>query len=251
MKKVLSAFIVLLIVISGITTVSAYESHLLGVKARVANAMYVDATFIHFGTVFPEEWITRRFNVSTSSSFCNEYQWRVTGMDYTVFAEWKPVPVNASPYPAPVVTDLNTGKDYYPWLGDCLYVGVNSINPWPTPAGDLTPVGSIIPPLPGAIPVVSDTIFKQFPASLPHNEIDTITIGIDVPVFEGYHNAYTDVDPKPSHLSAPTVIIPANDFRWHPDGITLGADIKIQVTDIFFYNQDGSHSPINPNRGPF
>jgi hypothetical protein len=66
------------------------------------------------------------------------------------------------------------------------------------------------------------------------NFLDVITIGLDVPVFEGYWNSLTDVDPKPSGLSAPTVVILESDTdRYFPDGIDLGVDIKIQVTRIW------------------
>jgi hypothetical protein len=68
----------------------------------------------------------------------------------------------------------------------------------------------------------------------PYNLNDIITIGLDTPVFEGYYNKYTDPIPKPSGLDAPTVIILKTDTdRYFPEGVTLGVDIKIQITDIY------------------
>jgi len=64
-----------------------------------------------------------------------------------------------------------------------------------------------------------------------YNLNDTITLGLDVPVFQGYYNELTDVATKPSGLDAPTVILTGD--RNVPTGITLGMDLKIQVTDIW------------------
>ena len=53
-----------------------------------------------------------------------------------------------------------------------------------------------------------------------------------MPVFREFYNQYTDVNPKPSGLSAPTLIIEPDDPRHVPGGVTLGADLKIQITGI-------------------
>jgi hypothetical protein len=61
-------------------------------------------------------------------------------------------------------------------------------------------------------------------------------MGLDVPVFEGYWNALTDVDPKPSGKDMPTVVIEKDDTdRHHPGGVLLGAELKIQVTKIGYF----------------
>jgi hypothetical protein len=62
----------------------------------------------------------------------------------------------------------------------------------------------------------------------------TLWVGLDVPVFEGYYNEDTDIASKPSGLSKPTVEIKKSDTaRWHPDGVDLGAEIKVQVTNVY------------------
>ena len=221
MKKVLLVIAALTLVVSGVAAVSAYEAHLINVRAHVENAMSVGVDKIEFGTVFPEEWLLKTFAVGTSESFCAETQTRVTKIDYAIFVEWKP--------------KLTGG--FYPWLGDALYFGINAA---PSPlAPALTPVGPVFPPgPPGALgPILSDSLYK----AEPYNLTDIITVGLDVPVFEGFYNPLTDMlqadgtyAKKPSGLDNPTVIILKSDIaRYFPDGVDLGADIKIQVTNVY------------------
>ncbi len=227
MKKVLLVLAALMLVSSGVAAVSAYEAHVINVKAHVENAMEVRATAIDFGTVFPEEWWIKEFTLGTSNSFCAGTQQRVTKIDYSIWVEWKPIPGTA-----PV--------EYYPWLGDALYVGIDVLAAQPK-AADLVPVGG---PPPGA-PGTSALWVMDAPIPLhkkaPYNFNDTITVGLDVPVFEGYYNELTDMLqadgtylPKPSGLNAPTLVIAKTDPRWIPiDGVDLGLDLKIQVTNIW------------------
>ncbi len=206
----------------GISGASAYESHVVNVKAQIENALCVGTNAIHFGPVFPEEWITRDFTVSMSRSFCS--QWRVTGIEYDIQAGWKPIP---------------NSDQYYEWLGDAIYIGINAENKWPEAAGgDLVWVGEDPPPgPPGSILMLSSGhpgLFKYLPEK--PTDCHTITIGLDVPVFEGYYNELTDVAITPAGLTHPTVIIGEDEPRWWPQrGITLGMDIKIQVTNIYLY----------------
>ena len=221
MKKAILIVAALVLVLSGVAAVSAYEAHVINVRAHVENAMSVNRDKIDFGTRFPEEWVIEEFIVGTSNSFCKETQLRVTHIDYSIWVEWKPNPAGG----------------YYPWLGDCLYIGIDAVKKWPSTVvgnpGDLVPVGPVLPPgPPGAIKVLSSTIPLHKLA--PYNLTDTITIGLDTPVFEGYYNKYTDPVPKPSGLNAPTVIILKSDTaRYFPNGVDLGVDIKIQVTNIY------------------
>ena len=218
MKKLLLVLGALLMVVSGVAAVSAYEAHLINVTAHVENAMSVNKDHIDFGTVFPEEWVLDDFIVGVSGSFCAEEQTRVSKIDYSVWVEWKP----------------DGAGGYYPWLGDALYIGIHAADLRPIAAGgDLTPVGPALPPgPPGAIEVLQSTLALHKYA--PFNLVDRITVGLDVPVFEGYWNSLTDVATKPSGLSAPTVVILESDTdRYFPDGVTLGADIKVQVENIY------------------
>ncbi len=218
MKKLVLVLGAVVLVASGVSAVSAYEAHLINVTAHVENAMTVARRHIDYGTVFPEEWTLDEFYVRISSSFCAETQTRVSMINYSVYVEWKEDPAGG----------------YYPWLGDAMYIGIDAVNLWPAAAGgDLTYVGPAPPPgPPGAMWVMDSPIPLSKVA--PFNFGDYITIGIDVPVFEGYYNALTDVPVKQSGMDHPTVIILESDAdRWFPDGVDLGADVKIQVTDIF------------------
>jgi len=227
MKKVLLVLAALVLVASGVAAVSAYEAHIINVRAHVENAMEVRATAINFGTVFPEEWMTANFTLGTSDSFCADNQTRVTWISYGIFVEWKPIPGT---------------PNYYPWLGDALYVGVDAVVLKPQAAGgNLVYVGGPPAGAPGtAAKWVMDAPVPLHKLSAPYNLNDTITLGLDVPVFEGYYNNLTDMlqadgtyVPKPSGLNDPTYIIAKTDPRWIPDGVDLGLDLKIQVTNIW------------------
>jgi hypothetical protein len=206
--------------------------------------------------VFPEEFLKKEFKVRLSTSFSQDVQQRVQHLDYQVWVEAKPMP----------------GGGFYDCLADAMYIGVQDIL-WtgpgqfdttletmdyrPTTAGgDLVGVGTCNLP----VMVTSDTLSKVDVSANPgiqwENHDDNVWVVIDVPVFEGYYNPLTDAlgcvdanndgipdgapapDPnaKPSGLCAPTVIIGTGDPRYDPDGsanIVLGADVKIQVVDIY------------------
>jgi hypothetical protein len=235
MKKVLLVLAAVVLVASGVAAVSAYEAHVINVRAHVENALEIsglDNMEIDFGTVFPEEWLTREFRVTTSSSFCDRDQWRMTAVNYSVWVEWKTMSDNGTPGDP-------SDDTFYHWLGDALYIGIveppNVDDEKPEDAGgELVWVGNVTPPgPPGALHLWDSPqpIYKS--RSGPQNQTDRIVIGLDVPVFEDYYNALTDPKPKPSGLDWPTVIIEKDDPRWNPDGVDLGADIKIQVTNIW------------------
>jgi len=222
LRKAILIVAALVLVLSGVAAVSAYEAHLINVRAHVENAMSVTAKELEFGTVFPEEWLLKEFTVQTSGSFCKEDQLRVTYIDYAVWAEWKPNPAGG----------------YYYWLGDALYVGIDSAIKKPVAAGgDLVLIGAAPAGPPGAKWVMDAPIpLHKITPNL--NSADLITLGLDVPVFEGFYNVLTDPTPKPSGLMAPTYIIKkflddgSPNPLWNPEGIDLGVDIKIQVTYI-------------------
>jgi hypothetical protein len=250
-KKVVLVIAALMLVVSGVAAVSAYEAHTVNVKAHVENAIQVSITegegAAHFGTVFPEEWHKIHADVGLSTSALAELNAdRLTSVEVTVYKEWKPVPDDEVVLAAYKVID---GKKYYPWLGDCLWVGTG-VDDWPNdtlgvpgfveegdaahPAGDLVWVG----PEPAAGKMAEPTGLVITLAGA----VTTVQVGIgfDVPVFEGFYNQYTDVDPKPSKRNDPTVIILKTDtLRYFPDGenlagdpAKLGVDLKFQVTNI-------------------
>jgi hypothetical protein len=131
-------------------------------------------------------------------------------------------------------------------MGYFTYVGESPLPGDPPPTIDqMTLVGD--PPIgpPGtAAKWVMDPVqplHKIGPLML--NTDDAIWVAIDVPVFEGYYNKLTDdlvmkdIDgdgdlEKPSGLTAPTYIVPADMPGFDADGMDFGLDLKIQVTAI-------------------
>lgn len=53
----------------GVVGFSAFEAHVINVTAHIENALAVNTKGIQFGTVFPQEYITKSFNIALSSSF--------------------------------------------------------------------------------------------------------------------------------------------------------------------------------------
>ena len=238
MKKVLLVLVALVVVLSGVAMVSAYEAHVINVKAKVENALMVTTEQVHYGTVFPEEWLTRQFKVKHSDSFCELTQTRVDTITYEVWVTRKlvedPPP---SPYPAPVEDIL--GVDYYYWLGDALYIGIFDtfpVDPAKMYPDDADPLGhgvngTLKHVTTDTAPILSDNISKETTWGFaPDDWYDVIVVGLDVPVFQGSWNDLSDVPIKPSGRNGPTVELTG---ERNVQGIVLGAEIKIQVTNIF------------------
>ncbi len=225
MKKVILILVALVLVVSGIAAVSAYEAHIINVKAHVENAMSVDPGEIDFGTVFPEEWFTKEITITTSISFCEDTQLRVGTIFFKVYAAWKPLP---------------DASGYYPWLGEAIYLGFyeDEVPPPNLLATDLVNVGAAPTGPPGVTHALlggEEFAIRKFP--IPP-DVSYLVIGLDVPVFEGYWNEHTDVTTKPSGLPGPSQVIPEflpgniPNPAWNPAGVDLGVDIIIQVTGI-------------------
>jgi hypothetical protein len=224
MKKAIFIITALVLVFSGVAAVSAYEAHLINVKAHVENALEVDTAEVDFGTVFPEEWLVKKRLVMLSESAIGELGDALGDLDsveITLYVEWKPCP--DMPFAWWDGDAWQEGVGYYNWMGYFTYLDFDENGQAP----DMNLVGD--PPAgdPG-------TAAKQVagPFVLANDAEHFVYIGIDVPVFEGYWNSLTDVDPKPSGLSAPTYVVPADMPGFNPRGMDFGLDLKIQVTDI-------------------
>jgi len=237
-KRVLLVLATLVLVASGVAMVSAYEAHTINVTAHVENAMTVDIKTMHFGTVFPEEWLTREFTIHTSDSFCYELRKGDDQIEYDIYVVRKPIPQDPRPVPYPTHYETILGEDYYYWLGDAMYIGINPTDEWPNDPdasphpGDLDLVGDPS----STVPVASENLSKIFPPGIELG--DRVVVGLDVPVFIDYYNEATDLlatgGVKPSGLPEPTVILEGD--RHVPEGIILGADIIVQITDIWDYD---------------
>jgi hypothetical protein len=247
-------------VASGVAAVSAYEAHVVNVTAHVENALLLrsgqttDAQVplsIDFGTVFPQEWRKAHFDIEMSSSFNATAE--VDNITYELWAEWKKIPADKL---ATVVCSENINNvEYYCWLGDALWVGsgagpldypndvvgdptVTDPNPAECPDGTALSAGTLalVGDPPTAPAMAKKIVGAGGMLSKPINKKVTIGVGLDVPVFGGFYNPDTDICPKPSHRDSPTLEIDASDTgprgRYHPDGVDLGIDLKVQVVDI-------------------
>jgi hypothetical protein len=222
MRKVILVLAAIVLVASGVAAVSAYEAHVVNVKATVENALQVSTDNVDFGVVFPEEWLSEHFSVNFSDSFCQ--QERVNAVNITVWAEWKLLSDNNTPDPA--------DDTYYPWLGEALYIEFDSVYGY---------IGPAIDPAPSAQPAL-DANGEQIQGTITKGgdpDSYTIYVWLDVPVFEEFYNGLTDVPDKPraewADLAAniscdvPSMILPLGT----PQGIEMGVDLKIQVVDIW------------------
>ncbi len=228
MKKAIVILAAVMVLFSGVAAVSAYEAHIVNVKAHVENALLLDRIEIDYGTVFPQEWLIETFHVTTSTSFCAIDQKRVDKIDYAIWVEWKPDPNREFDW-----SDNGTwvaATDFYNWIGYFTYVGVDVAGPDPL-AANMTLVGDP----PAGVPGTSAKFVLNSPGPIYKgvSPIDTIYVGIDVPVFEGFHNSLTDTPPKPSGEDTPTYTVPADMPGFDPTGMDFGLDLKIQVTNIY------------------
>jgi hypothetical protein len=238
-KKVILVLAALVLVASGVAAVSAYEAHLINVKAHVENALWVDTDEIDFGTVFPEEYLIAHRDIQLSESAINETRiGELDRVEFIIAVEWKPCEGMEGTWDEDA--DISNGGQwlpapgYYNWMGYFTYVdfGSNGLAPDMNLVGD-PPAG---PPGTAAKQVLGGPYVAT-------PDPQRLYVTIDVPVFEGYYNKLTDdlvmkdIDgdgdlEKPSGLTAPTWIIPADMPGFDPDGMDFGLDLKIQVSDI-------------------
>ena len=88
-KKILLTLLAVLAVVGGIAALSAYEAHVINVTAHIENALSVTPEELMFGTVFPQEWLTKEFDISLSDSFLSEN--RVDDVEYIIARKPKPL----------------------------------------------------------------------------------------------------------------------------------------------------------------
>ena len=81
-KKILLGLGATVAVIASIAAFSAYEAHVINVTAHIENALAVTPEHIHFGTVFPQEYLERSFTINLSDSFMLED--RVDDVEYVI-----------------------------------------------------------------------------------------------------------------------------------------------------------------------
>ena len=91
MKKVLIGLSAVALVVASVPLFAAYEAHIINVTAHIENALHVATTPIEFGTVFPQEYVEKTFDIALSSSFMEAG--RVDDVEYKIVQKLKPCPV--------------------------------------------------------------------------------------------------------------------------------------------------------------
>jgi hypothetical protein len=218
MKKFIVLALIMVLVLSGIGSVMAYEAHKVNVRAHVENAITVPVE-VDLGTVFPQEWVTgKKFDIHTSTSFCARLQDRVHRVEYTICAHHK------------VLEDGTR----VPWLPG-LYLRIEN----PDGYGGMGSWVEVKEPVGGFCnfsTVTDDYLHKVL--GQEGNLQDWVHLGLDVPVFNGYVNEALEdylkiVKPRPWGGNDPSGYLdppPAG-----PDvGADYGVDLWIQVTGIYW-----------------
>jgi hypothetical protein len=256
LKKAILIIAALMLVVSGVAAVSAYEAHIINVKAHVENALTVSGDGdMHLGTIFPEEFFITHHQISLSSSFLAvkdlepgvpDPNARVNAVKLAIYAEEKPE-----------YNDQGEFVGYYPWMGMFTFVRFTQVDTNADGVLNLADDDPAVPednwvligpkPNTGASPNPEvkgpiTTFVLGVQDETPQRQINSIplVIAVDAPVFEGYYNEWTDVEVKQNGLSTPTYKVPrklpnGDDNPQHNDGkgSDWGIDIKIQVIDIF------------------
>ena len=226
MKKVLLLVSALLIVFSGVAAVSAYEGHLVDIKAHVENALMVEKEEINIGTAFPQEEVEKTVYVGLSQSFRDQEYY--SSVKYRLF--WEPkLLTHGDPKILPFEDPDNPG--YYIPIYPYIYTQVDGVD------SEIigTSNASIMEVVPLGIPFWS--------LNTSGDECDEIHFAFDPPVFDKWYNAATDaiVTDLPSgvltdrYYYTTTENITCGDDMWFDDvpHTDLGSNFKIQVSSIF------------------
>jgi hypothetical protein len=221
-QKALLVMAALVLMVSGVAAVSAYEAHLVNVTAHVENALDTPAPMAIGGVAaFPQEWLYEDMLITTSGSF--KGQSRVNEVEFLIFAE--------------PIYELSVAGDPYLWAGGFTYVSTDGGATWEW----IGPTADFSEPVAG---FVCTTL-----TGVASNSADgVIRVAMDMPVDPAYYNELTDPCDKPrpdtgqnnpqnpdqtgtsdghQYCQAPSVV-----QDYDVAGDEFGLDIKIQVTDI-------------------
>jgi hypothetical protein len=229
-KKAILILGALLMVVSGVAAVSAYEAHIINIKAHVENALIVPNEQ-GFGTVFPQETVNATVCLALSDSFRDVTQTRVSDITYVIYWEPKEIPQDL----IGIVCDPE---------GDYIY---EPLAPWVTiipPTGGNDGLGD-----PGGSP--GAVAYGALDKSGGDPDLyDCWTLEMKAPVFEEWYNPTTDPDPNPNILPIGKYCVVVENIDsgiFDPDigsniivsgkvpHADLGSDFKIQVTGFSYH----------------
>ncbi len=234
MKKAVLIISALLLVISGVAAVSAFEGHLIDIKAHVENAIGVETYEFDFGTVFPQEEVEKDLMYGLSNSFMAENQTRVSSVRYELYWELKPA---GDHDPEPLYLDA-----YFQPLNP--FIEVTFTNP---DSGD-----SINATAAKTVPVVGQYVkfgegklVKTIDPRVPAQDdcMDMLHFYFYVPVFEGYYNEITDPKAPWNYMLMKDQYVTVNEticdtFDAEVPHADLGINLKIQVVGYGYHVPD-------------
>ena len=222
MKKIIFLAAVLLVVFSGVAAVSAYEGHVIDVKAHVENAIWVNGEALangvveanlDWGTVFPEMSVQRDVVFGLSNSFKGQSKYSTVA--YKLYWEAKPTPAGAAAY-----------KAIWPYVA----LQLNG-----------SPVSN---PAPGTYPI----LITSGQLNTPSNTNGDIHFAFQAPVFDLWYNALTDPVSAPilsynsgSGYSIVNEIVTCSQYSPYTftvpvPNVDMGNNLKIQVYTIYGEN---------------
>ena len=239
MKKAVLIVSALMLILSGVAAVSAFEAHIINVKAHVENALIVSQD-VDFGITHPQDLLQEELYLGLSDSFRSANQTRVSDLEYVLF--WTPKLI--SEHPGAIDSDNDTYfEPIYPFIvpgfasAESPLDGIHpsaitppsSFTSCPTPAGYVKWGW-------GHLDKASD------PSDVWH-------LKFNVPVFDMWSNNGTDPNPNYQYILYYTdngimdddySIVSENFTYTHADGSTtvvvgdvphadLGNNLKIQV----------------------
>jgi hypothetical protein len=190
LKKAVLIVAALLMVVSGVAAVSAYEAHAVDIKAHVENALATPYYEIDFGTMFPQESAERTIEIGLSESF--RKQDRLSSVRYVVAWENKTIEGH------PGVEDPDCDGFFEPIRQFITLEDADS-----EPGDGVYPADTIPNWLNNGCPpnwvdgvdLAGWGVMNTNPCTPDEWDDDTCDswhIIFDVPVFDGYHNPLTD-----------------------------------------------------------
>jgi hypothetical protein len=210
MKKLFfSVILALVLIVSGLTAVAAYEGHVVDVKAHVENAIAVNTNDFDFGTAFPQQLREGDIYVGVTESFTAQ---NLVYSTVTYKLYWEPKPAEGEICNPVVIDNADYYQNIYPYVA-LKIDGTDQAAPFTTVFGLQAGSGDL---------------------SSPDDECDTIHFKFLAPVFEGFVYPSTD----PGDISG---VISANNYCLEPETICgtyavmvphidLGNNLIIQVT---------------------
>jgi hypothetical protein len=221
MKKIIFLAAALLAVFSGVAAVSAYEGHVIDVKAHVENAIWVQGeafqnggyeSNLNLGTLFPEMSVETDLVFGLSNSF--KAQSAYSTVDYALY--WEPKPVSGS----------TTFKDIWPYM-------------------QLKLDGTPLAPISASAPIAAPVLITTADLSTPSDTNGDIHFKFTAPVFDYWYNKATDPISNPVVLSYNSgsgyniVMVTVTCSQYAPNTFTvpvpnvdLGNNLKIQVMSV-------------------